>query len=639
MDGARSIGSVVLIEPSWASFITTVGMLSLVATTVCAFELWRRTFRVEAALALTFVSAVALTILAGEALSALGQFNVPVVRGLVWSSGALSALVLTRTGFPGTRAFKKKVWSLALSSRFAMTGVGALAVGGALTGLTGLLTAPNNLDSLAYHLPRMRQWLQQGSLEHFDTPYEAQNYLAPGAELMTATIWSATLADRFLFLTQWGAWATIVITVFAAARNLGAARETALLGAISAGFAPALIGQASTTQNDLIATALVTGALYFCTTPVRLAALSRADMTQVVAPMVFVGAALAVKPPVALFGAPVAVWALGRAARRSSRGAVPALALALTFVLALNIGWMARNQQHHAKLTGPDLGLTVTGHHGAALIMNSIKNFGHVFAVPAPAQVNEQISKTIGVAAAAATSRDVDDPSFSFSAPYTVDAERNEDRPANPLQGVLVLITIGVALVGFRKNPRVACAAMTLIAGWSLFAAAIKYQTWGGRLMLPWITLGSVVAGAMWKRSWLRPTSWVVTALVLIQSIPWLVAQKWRPLVGSTSVVSTPRMHELTASLSEPERAQWMQALRTVRERNPESVALVGPHSYSLEYVWWSALSPHTGGTTISHQDHNAAADVIVAPFDADVRPSSGYRLVHSAFPRVWVKE
>jgi len=54
----------------------------------------------------------------------------------------------------------------------------------AVTTTVALVAAPNSWDSLTYHLPRVEQWIQEGSLAHFPTASMRQLASNPFAEML-----------------------------------------------------------------------------------------------------------------------------------------------------------------------------------------------------------------------------------------------------------------------------------------------------------------------------------------------------------------------------------------------------------------------------------------------------------------------
>lgn len=121
----------------------------------------------------------------------------------------------------------------------------------------GIIYAPNNWDSLTYHLGRVAMWIQNKSVNLYDTPISRQNYQLPLAEYCITHLSLMTGGDRFAFIVQW-------MSLISAA--CGASRITGLLsGSLKAQWRtlffcasiPMAVYQASSTQNDLVVSAFL----------------------------------------------------------------------------------------------------------------------------------------------------------------------------------------------------------------------------------------------------------------------------------------------------------------------------------------------------------------------------------------------
>ena len=82
-----------------------------------------------------------------------------------------------------------------------------------LTFITGLLVAPNNWDSLTYHLPRAAQWLQNAGLEFFVTSNARQNVITPLPDVLLAQLLALDDAGHLLHLGQFLAGLSVVVAV------------------------------------------------------------------------------------------------------------------------------------------------------------------------------------------------------------------------------------------------------------------------------------------------------------------------------------------------------------------------------------------------------------------------------------------
>jgi hypothetical protein len=104
---------------------------------------------------------------------------------------------------------------------------------------------PNNNDALAYHLPRVMHWAQNGSLAHYPVAYEFQLHNAIWAELVILHTFILGGTDQFANLVQWLSLVGCLALAVGIAAQLGAGRVGRLLAAVFVLTIPMGILQAS----------------------------------------------------------------------------------------------------------------------------------------------------------------------------------------------------------------------------------------------------------------------------------------------------------------------------------------------------------------------------------------------------------
>lgn len=126
-----------------------------------------------------------------------------------------------------------------------------------------LLVPQNNYDSMTYHLSRIGYWLQHHSLAPWPTPNPRQTTFPMNAEL--AVMWTVMFSggDRWAGFIQWLSVGMISLAGFGIARMLGARRSQALFTSLLFSNFTGILLQSSTTQNDLVVSALLVTCLYF----------------------------------------------------------------------------------------------------------------------------------------------------------------------------------------------------------------------------------------------------------------------------------------------------------------------------------------------------------------------------------------
>lgn len=191
----------------------------------------------------------AVLVVITEALSGITALR-PVPLSLSWGAGLL-ALALFSAG-RGRRPITDDGTATEGLSPGDITL--ALLIAGMLTTtlVIALVAAPNNWDSMVYHLPRIRHWMLNETVAHFPTHNLHELYFPPLAEWIGLHLQILTGGDRLANLVQWLAFAGVVTGVFAIAGELGAGRRGRLVSATFAATLPMAVLQASSTQNDLV---------------------------------------------------------------------------------------------------------------------------------------------------------------------------------------------------------------------------------------------------------------------------------------------------------------------------------------------------------------------------------------------------
>src|SRR6266480_3257259 len=301
----------------------------------------------------------AYLVLVTELLSVLGRLTasyiavgwiIPVVIGL-WTTPHVLRRRVTRPPWP----------------------IGAVLAGLALLLVliltTGLASAPNNYDSMTYHLPRVMHWLQSESVAHYYTPISRQLYQPPFAEYAIAHVVSLTRTDRFAFLVQWFALLGSALGVSVIARQLGAGPLGQALGATIFVAAPMAILQGSSTQNDLVVTFWIVVAV------VAVLDSARDRWLRCLLGGGAVGLALLTKGTAWILLAPFVIWLAVDMVRKHRRSAIVPLAAAALIAVSLNAPHAYRNVETFGNPFGNEQHEYVNDEFGVGvLVSNASRN-------------------------------------------------------------------------------------------------------------------------------------------------------------------------------------------------------------------------------------------------------------------------
>ena len=593
---------------------------------------------------------------ATELLSALAAFRLPQVAAFWAAATAVVALWLRRTEHPlglaqhlGRRLRRARIrWA---AWRWELAGVGLVL---AAVFLIGVLSPPNNWESMAYRMMRVAMWLQQGSVAHYATPYTVQLYHAPLGSWHIAHLQLLAGSDRFANAAEWLALVGCAVAASLIARELRQPFRVQLLAAVLAATLPTALLQGSSTQGNLLAAYWLLCAVLMFVQDLRRPAWWRLASCGAAA-----GFALLAKPTMYVIGPAVAL-ALGfygaLAYRRPKR-----LALALVVVLAmaatLNLGHYARNYQVFGNPISPSgernhinkrFGVDVLA---ANLVRNSLLHWG----LPST-KFNEAV-----LAAAAELLGGIPDlPEATLGrslATVGIQGSFHVAHASNFLHYWLLAVSaVGFAFLRKRAPPTRAALSAYLLAGWVLailaFSGVMQWERWNTRYDVGLFMLGcplaaTFLATALRGRKRVRERCMrVVAGLFLIASCPYLLLKESAPVLKlgfdyetlpAETIFAATRVQAYFNHLrGQPLYLQYAALADAIAELRPEVVGLYHAHKWRFDYPLYVLLKERLPDVRVTYYDvwsnpsaslaeaDEALPDVIVQAPNQRRRPPRG---------------
>jgi 4-amino-4-deoxy-L-arabinose transferase-like glycosyltransferase len=570
---------------------------------------WRDRFlRAAVAFGLTIV-------LTTELLSAFGLLR----RGPMVGAWSVALLVAIARGWRERRAapwhgMRPPADAIVL---LALAGCVAIAIA---TGVTAAFSPPNSADAMAYHMPRVIYWAEQGSLRFFPTPYLTQIMLQPMAEYWMLDGYLLSGGDWFVNFGQWFAALACMIGASAVAGLLGARVRGQAIAAVFCATLPAGILAASGAKNDYVMAMWAIAAVYFAlrlrnklegtasltdesvrpTQPLPSAAgaLARQPLLPDALFLGFsVGLALFTKATAYLFLPwPIAALLLPAVWRERRRMAPLAIA-AMVCALAVNLPHYGRNWD----LSGSPLGFDSA--QGDGLFRWRNDTFGWKQTVSnmlrhGAEQLGGRSSRwnqalyDFVLSAHRKMGIDIDDPSdTSLWGVFKPPRNANHEADA-PNRWHLLLLAMVACVLAWRalrgRDRRRAAYALSLICGFVVFCAYLKWAPFVARYQLPLFVLGAPLAGLVeeFSRAWLRPL-WIQLAvcLFLLSGARLPALENWvRPLRGPKSVLRVRREDQYFSDMVQwNDRADYLAAIGALEGSSCRTIG-IDIHNLQLEY-------------------------------------------------------
>lgn len=463
----------------------------------------------------------------------------------------------------------------------------------AVTLVTALFAAPNTWDSMVYHLARVVHWEQNKSVLHYPTNIPSQLVAPPWAEYAILHFQILSRGDYCANLVQWVSMIGSAIGVSLMALRFGMGAMGQALTALFTMTLPMGILQSTSTQNDYAESFWLVCLAYF----VLLAAqghLSR--MTTVFIGCSF-GLALLTKYTGYMYSVPLGIWFLAATLPRYGWKPVKASVVILLIGLAVNGGFYIRNVQTFG------LPLVTMGGNAlndefsfGSLSANIIKNAAVHMSTP-----SRILTKTVNTGVQTLEKDVLKVKPQKTKVPFRIRwlDKYQEDYTGNAIHLVffglsLLLLAITPALPRRRFLAQYLLVPLGMLV---IFSVLLKWLPFHTRLHLPiFLLLAPFVASVLTAVTRIKLV--VAVAMILfVMALPVLLLNSNRPLLGSNTILNTPRITQYFAL-----RGQMQYPYRIISKRISANkchrIGLIYGQNKPpfFEYPLWMMLRDETGG-------------------------------------------
>ena len=518
-----------------------------------------------------WVLVCAQVVAAGELLSLVHGLR-PLGYALVEAVLLLAALaVWLRAGRPRPPLPPRPVWA-PLVTALALV----VLVGLAYELFLVVASAPNNWDSMHYHLARVAAWHEQGSLGYFPTHNAIENVYPQNAELLV--LWTISFLGRDVLaaLPQLLASLATGASVFVIARRLGYGRRASAFSGLLFPTLTIVALESVTTQNDLVEASFVAAAVAL--------ALGRTRVETVLAGLAL-GLAAGTKFSF-LYAVPalVAIGLLTLSKRRLAElccAGVAGFLLLGSYAYVQNIVETGRPQGKAQQVSDLPPDLTFSG------IVSSIARTGYrlvdLSGFDPPAAITSHIAGAakrtfrllhIPPNPAASTTKGT----FEFT--YEANTAASEDSSAFGPLGFLLLVPLSLGfLVAWalrRTDRRHGAFALALPLYVVALALGTRWNLYVDRFLVTPAALTLPLAPAVLRFGWLRAAVVVVAAATLAVALLHDASKPrgvWNLSRAETQAIRWPELEPV---------------LEAVEARVPAQARLgVDLHPLDWEYPWW----------------------------------------------------
>ncbi|MFA7658936.1 MAG: glycosyltransferase family 39 protein [Candidatus Gastranaerophilaceae bacterium] len=416
------------------------------------------------------------------------------------------------------------------------------------TGLTAIVAAPNNYDSMTYHMARIIHWMQNSSIAHYPTGILRQLYSGPLAEFNIMHFQILSGGDRFANLVQWLAMLGSITGVSLIAKLLGANIRGQIFASMLTLSIPMGILQATSTQNDLVVSFWLVCFVYYLLKTTQVDD-NRSIIINSFACGASLGLAFLTKGTAYIFALPFLVWFGISIIKKLKINAYKPILIIVLISVIINLGYWVRNYQLFGSPFSPDddakmqQNLVFTPNYFAISVLKNI----YLQTKTSSVDINNQETRIITKIAKFAGVDVNDNRTNYYNEKFHVyESNNHEDIAANPIHFCLILISIFVffGVKKYKEKDGMASYLLTLTAGALLFCFILKWQPWGSRLQLPLVVLIFPFVGRVLSEISKEAAVNIIILIVMLSSFQRIFHNETRTLCSRQSIFKKTRIEQ-----------------------------------------------------------------------------------------------
>jgi len=468
-----------------------------------------------------------------------------------------------------------------------------------VAGITAIIAAPNNFDSLTYHLPRVMHWIQNRSVAHYPTNIDRQLVMAPFSEFVVMHLQILSGSDRFANCVQWFSMVGSAIGVSLIALALKGSLNCQIISAAVAVSLPMGLLQSTSTQNDYTVTFWLVCLVYFILTTKE-----RSSSKQAAWIGIYLALAILTKGTAYLIAAPFMLIYLWRIVGKGIKTAVTGIALISVAILIINGAHLARNLGTYGNPISPgtDNNIICKRIDTTSIISCVTKNIvsqlasGMQSANPALLRLTGIVHTAIGV--------DVNDPDLTLSDDFFIlpmQVKNHEDYAPNPLHMFLLLVSTGLLAWQRKKTSgEVILFAIATMSSFIILSTCLKWNPYSNRYFLPVFIISAPTIALLFDRIKPRVLVDCCAIALLFSSFFVLANNQMRPLIGEKSVFATNRTDQYF--MARPEAENYFISLTNTLKAQPiTNIGILNNSGNMLEYLLWMLLKDSSVTYRIEH--------------------------------------